>query len=190
LKATRKIAIAANLPAVTSRLHRGLLMVQLGACVLLVIAAIGLLQGARNTAMQDPALEVDRVIDVRVAPSLARRVSERLSSHSEVEGVAFTARPPLFGPLNTAEVSVDGQRLRAGYNFVSPGYFHVLGIPILAGRTFSQSEEGGSVRVAIVSAATARRFWPAGQTLGQTIRVATSRTDEARVESDVTVIGV
>jgi putative ABC transport system permease protein len=66
----------------------------------------------------------------------------------------------------------------------------VLGIPILAGRTFSQSEEGGSVRVAIVSAATARRFWPAGQTLGQTIRVATSRTDEARVESDVTVIGV
>jgi hypothetical protein len=149
-----------------------------------------LLQGARDTARQDPGLDIDHVVDVRVAPSLARRVAARLSSHPEVEEVAFTPRPPLFGPLNTTEVGVAGQRLRAGHNFVSRGYFRVLGIPLLAGRTFSQDEEDGTPPVAVVSAATARRFWPAGEPLGQTIRVAASLGDEVTIEHDVVVIGV
>jgi ABC-type antimicrobial peptide transport system permease subunit len=41
---------------------------------------------------------------------------------------------------------------------VGPGYFHVLGVPLLAGRDFTSSDNDGAMRVAIVNEAFARKF--------------------------------
>jgi hypothetical protein len=46
-----------------------------------------------------------------------------------------------------------------------------LGIPLLAGREFTDSESEKSARVIIVSAATARHFWPGENTVGKHIRL-------------------
>lgn len=51
---------------------------------------------------------------------------------------------------------------------VGVGYFDVMGIPLLAGRTFGPGDnDGDSPPVALVSESAAREFWPGGDPLGQ-----------------------
>lgn len=66
---------------------------------------------------------------------------------------------------------------------VTPTYFHVMDIVMLSGRSFTEGEMSGNPPVAIVSAETARRFWPDQAAVGQHIRL----LDE---ETWRTVIGV
>jgi ABC-type lipoprotein release transport system permease subunit len=54
-----------------------------------------------------------------------------------------------------------------GYSYVLPNYFETLGIAIVRGRTFTVQEAEGQAPVAIVSAATARRFWPGQDPIGK-----------------------
>jgi putative ABC transport system permease protein len=49
--------------------------------------------------------------------------------------------------------------------FVSPGYFRVMGIPLIRGRTFENDDD------LIVNQKFARRFWPNGDALGARLRV-------------------
>jgi putative ABC transport system permease protein len=53
---------------------------------------------------------------------------------------------------------------------VSAGYFRTLGIPLLAGRAFTDADSPQSPRVAVISAAMANRYWPAGNAVGQRVR--------------------
>ena len=57
------------------------------------------------------------------------------------------------------------------YMYVSPTYFSTLAIPIDAGRGFAADEARAEARVAIISAAAARAFWPGMNPLGRTIRL-------------------
>ena len=52
----------------------------------------------------------------------------------------------------------------------TPGYFHALGIPLLAGRLFTDSDRSGSLPVMLVSASTAKHYWPQESALGKVIR--------------------
>jgi len=54
---------------------------------------------------------------------------------------------------------------------VTPGYFDLMRIPLLRGRGFRNSDGADSQPVVIVSAATARRFWPGQDPIGKTVRV-------------------
>src|SRR6202040_278374 len=56
-------------------------------------------------------------------------------------------------------------------NAVSPGYFQAMGIPILRGREFAEADTSGNSRVAILSAETARRFFPNQDAVGKHIRL-------------------
>jgi len=63
---------------------------------------------------------------------------------------------------------------RASYNVVSPAYFSVLGLPLLAGRSFTDDEARSAAGVAIVSQSTANRFWPGGNPSGETLTIPTT----------------
>jgi putative ABC transport system permease protein len=56
-------------------------------------------------------------------------------------------------------------------NGVSENYFNILGIPLIAGRTFSTADHADSAPVAVVSETMAQRFWPAGNAVGARIRM-------------------
>ena len=56
-------------------------------------------------------------------------------------------------------------------NFTSPGWFDTVGVPIRLGRDFETGDRVGSRPVAIVNEAFVRRFFPAGQPIGQTVRL-------------------
>jgi putative ABC transport system permease protein len=57
-----------------------------------------------------------------------------------------------------------------GMHAISPGYFGVMGIPVLAGRPFSAADRGPGEPVVIVSKTLADRRWPGGTALGKKLK--------------------
>jgi putative ABC transport system permease protein len=59
---------------------------------------------------------------------------------------------------------------RAKFRSVSPGYFETLGLPIVAGRDFRDTDKEGSERVVIVSQSLAQKLFPGQQALNRELR--------------------
>jgi predicted permease len=55
-------------------------------------------------------------------------------------------------------------------NVVTPDYFGVMGMSVLSGAGFSAADMSGNPPVAVVTVATARRFWPDQNAVGKHIR--------------------
>jgi putative ABC transport system permease protein len=58
----------------------------------------------------------------------------------------------------------------ANLGSVSGGYFPAAGIPLLAGRTFTDADDADAAGVAIVSVALARKYWPGQTPVGKRLR--------------------
>jgi predicted permease len=54
-------------------------------------------------------------------------------------------------------------------SFVSPGYFRVLQIPLIAGRAFTDADDDRSPRVVIVSQSLATKLWPGQSAIGKRV---------------------
>jgi len=156
-----------------SRLRTGLVVLQIGACVLFVVAATGLLDESRRLANPHTGLSYELVSDVRVPPRMREAVAARLAADPSVDRVAAAWRPPLGGPLRLVDVIASESRIEraAGYVVVSPEYFPVFGIRIVRGRAFTKQEADEAAPVALVSEATARTLWPGRDPLGQTLQL-------------------
>jgi putative ABC transport system permease protein len=76
-------------------------------------------------------------------------------------------------------------RPQANFHFISPDYLRTLGITLLQGRAFTSDDTYESDRVAIIDAATARRFFPDGQAIGKRLTLPGPRGD-----SDGRIVGV
>jgi putative ABC transport system permease protein len=107
---------------------------------------------------------------------LIARLRERLQATPAAIVVAAAMREPLRGSLPRAHVSTGPpqfQILDAGYNEVTPEYFSALEIPFIRGRAFTTEEARSGALVAVISQATAKRFWPAEDPIGKTFEVTT-----------------
>src|SRR5262249_22941278 len=97
---------------------------------------------------------------------------------------------PLGGRAIGEGMAPEGEPMAPGedavvfLNTVSPGYFDVLGIPLVSGRDFTTEDRPGSPRVAIVNETLARRFWSGASPLGRRLRVG------GRAEDAYEVVGV
>jgi len=67
---------------------------------------------------------------------------------------------------------------------VTPGYFHLLGLSLLRGRLFNESESNSAPQVAIVNEAFARTYWPNEDAIGK-------RFKSTRANSPwITIVGI
>jgi len=75
-------------------------------------------------------------------------------------------------PLSLEGMDVATQRTQplVNYEAVTSGYFQAAGIPVLQGRSVSASDDEAAPAVVVVSAATARRFWPNESPIGKRIK--------------------
>ena len=55
------------------------------------------------------------------------------------------------------------------YNFVTPDYFQAMGIPLLQGRGFTESDGDGTPLVAIIDETMAAKFWPGEDPIGKRV---------------------
>ena len=103
--------------------------------------------------------------------------TRRIGTLPGVEAVAMGSFVPWrdaggFGP--GVPISADGykpadgeENPRARMRMVAPRFFDVLGVPILAGRDFTDADRSGSELVSIVSETIARRLFPNGEALNR-----------------------
>jgi macrolide transport system ATP-binding/permease protein len=163
-------------------LRGALISTQVAVCMVLLISSGLLLRALQATYSFDPGFEYQNVavvsVDLRgpqytdaTAEIFRKQMIERLASLPGVRAVAQVSKVPLSPGRSqgTFRLPAQEQRHEFDVNAVSPDYFAVLGLPIIRGRTFTRAELDRGAGAAIVTEATARRFWPGQDAVGRTI---------------------
>ena len=171
---------------------RGLIITAEVALAVVLTVAAGLLTRSLWRMMQvNPGFNPTQLVAVQVSPdvSLCRQrgacvalYSQVLANAREINGVADVAAVnalPLSGSYTAVPVDVEGHPRDPGQSTapllwaeaVTPGAFRVLHIPILTGRAFTDGDGEKSDWVAVISASTARRYWPGENPIGKHLRV-------------------
>jgi predicted permease len=159
-----------------SRFRSALVTTQIALSMALLITAGLFLKSLLNVSRVDLGLEnLDNVVTFGIAPRLNgianersaiifADVEERLAALPGVTGVS-TARVPLLAGSNWGtDVRVQGFESgpdidsNSRFNEVGAGYFSLFGVPLMAGREFTDSDTRGSLKVAIVNEAFAEKF--------------------------------
>ena len=83
-------------------------------------------------------------------------------------------------------VSLPQKQMIPWVNVVSPGWFHVYGMRLLAGRDFTAADRSGGPPVAVVNEAFAHRYFPGQNPVGQHFRAGLSGPGESVYE----IVGV
>jgi len=166
-----------------SRLRNFLVAAQFAVSLFLLISAGLLLQGLRRSLSVDPGFETRRVffVGLNTGPRLSierqRQIMDELRAMPVVASVAASIKPPGTGTFGRqaiiegdhgAEVNVQGGALG---DIVSPDYFQTMQVPIVRGRIFTREEAERGAGVAVVSASTARQFWPGQDPLGKRFKL-------------------
>jgi len=177
--------------AVGVRLRGALIAGEVGLAVLLAVSAGLLLRSLWRLMRVDPGFRPDRILTVRVSPnpSVCRSRSECIALYDEllrrageatgISEVAAINVIPLGGQVPAVPVELEEHPLVPSENLaptlwagaVTPGYFQLMRIPVLRGQSFTDAMSEKSEAVVVVSAATARRFWPGEDPIGKHLRV-------------------
>jgi putative ABC transport system permease protein len=87
--------------------------------------------------------------------------------------ISSNATPPSNGWQTNIEIlgklARDEQKVRV--NFVSPGYFPVLRIPLAQGRIWDESENHKAAHVVVINQTMARLYFPDGDAIGHSLKV-------------------
>jgi putative ABC transport system permease protein len=163
-------------------LHRSLRAVlvsgQVGLAMLVLVGAALLTRSLMRLTGVDPGFRVEHLLTARVAlpesyktpeqiVNFYRQLFARLSSEPGVKGVGGTDAAPLSEQYGSTRFAVDGEPAPEAGRFPvadavggSPNYFELMGIPVVAGRAFTEhdvrSDDGVPV---IVNETLARRFY-------------------------------
>ena len=120
---------------------------------------------------------------------------QRIGAVPEVTGAAIASSPPMEEEPNESSLRLPddppGTVRQAAFRMVSPNYFSLLRIPILAGRSFDATDVRSAPDVVIVSSALARAIWGKENPVGK--RIALSSQHEAEVigvVGDVRIAGL
>jgi predicted permease len=124
---------------------------------------------------------------------LSRAFEQRLATIPSVQTVARGDVPVVGGRFRTTLTLVGGTTHEGFVAAVTPNYFTTLGIPIVRGRAFTDSELRDRAQVVVVSETTARTLWPNEDPLGKTLAIDPRKKGLIAPETimrSATVIGV
>ncbi len=123
------------------------------------------------------SLPRSRYEDDARARTFLTRLLDAARSVPGVRHAGLTTYLPFGGGNNASVITIDGY-VRApgenppvpGYNTIDSGYFQAMGISLLRGRMFADTDTETSQRVAIIDRFLARKYWPKGDPIGARIR--------------------
>ncbi len=166
------------------KLRSTLVGVQAAVCMVLLIAAGLLMRGLYSTQTVEPGFEMRGVVQARFdltsaqaydagrAQTFQREFIARVAALPGVDGVEQARVMPLgdqfLGTGMTLTAETEARQVE--FNVVSPGFFSMLGMPIVRGRTFTDVETRTDAGVLVVTESTARQLWPGREAIGQTLR--------------------
>lgn len=171
------------------RLSSGALTVLQFGLATVLLAGAGLLGGSLLRVLAvNPGFRPDHLLTLQVFlspvkyperdPKSGNTLHEMLESIRALPGVqsAGTVNSlPISGGPSTDFVIEDRPAPRSGdepgadIRVADPKYFSTMGIPLLAGRVFTEHDDAAAARVVIINQTLARSFWPEESPLGQHI---------------------
>jgi len=195
-------AATGNTDAGKARAGKIIVTLQMALCLVLLVGGGLLIRTLRNLQSIPLGMRTDGLVVFGVNPQ---------NVHSYAEGVAFYQN--LTNKLRVlpgvASVALMDERIGSGWssnnyvgkidgkiapnsdgdnrlvrsNTIGPDFFHTLGVPVLAGREFTEADTASSPRVAIINELFAQRFLPNENPLGHHIGWSDPK-------NDVVIVGV
>jgi predicted permease len=164
----------------TALVRRVLVCVQVVVAAVLLIPTGLLLKSLVNLFRVDLGIRTENVVQFTLSPELngykpaeSRALFERVESEAAgipgVRSVGAAMVPLIGGDRWGNSLSVEGftgGEPHSWMNEIGPGYFGKMGIPLIAGREFSESDDLAGPRVTIVNEEFVRRFFPARNPMG------------------------
>lgn len=167
------------------RSRRVLVGAEAAISVVLLVGTALLGRSMWRLLQEDPGFNPQGVLSVELDLSTARypddpsqvrffeTLTERIETLPEVVSASVGSHVPLSGSDTNGGFVIYGKTFPEGdgprgkKRLVGPGYFDVMGIPLLAGRTLNASDRDGELQSVLVSEAFARRYWPGEDPLGR-----------------------
>lgn len=158
-----------------SRFRTTLVTVQIALSMMLLISAGLFLKSLVNVSQVDLGVKVDQIVTFALSPernaydstrsaALFDRVEREMAALPGVTAVTSSLVPLLAGSNWGSSVYVQGFDTgpdvdrNSRFNEIGAGYMQALGMQMLAGREFTESDRLGSARVAIVNETFAKKF--------------------------------
>src|SRR5437016_1221834 len=173
----------------------------------LITAAALFIRGAGKAASVDTGLkpgasyvlEVDASLagyEPKRAQELYRNLNEKLAALPGVEHASISSIVPFgmfeltrkvqraglrLAPDAKPATAADGLAFEASWDSVGADYFSTVGLPVVRGRVFTESETTQpGPKVAVIDEVLAKKLWPDGDALGQRIQYAARNAPSAQ----------
>jgi putative ABC transport system permease protein len=201
-------ARGAGAHARSNRIQRLLVAAQMAMAVLLLTASGLMIRTFVGLLAVDPGFHAENVLTARVtAPSaiypenadVVGFYDELLRRIRDVPGVrsAGAARLlPLASEMGDAGVLVEGyaraenESTQAEWQYVTPAYLEIMGIPLVEGRTFDDRDDADAEPVIVVNRSLVRHYYGDDSPLGTRIRVFGTWSTVVGVVGDVRHNGI
>lgn len=142
-------------------------------CVLLIVSGL-LVRAAQHALYTNPGFGYERLISIDAqlkqhgytasqASAYLDEMQARLRAIPGVRSVSLVSLPPLGHTTAYSGAEINGRNVRVYPNWVSPGFFSTMQIPVLLGRSFYPNEK----KAVVVSKSFARANWPGQNPLGK-----------------------
>jgi predicted permease len=198
--ALKTSAAASNSDAGSSRAARIVVALQMALCVVLLVGAGLLLRTLRNLENMPLGMRAEGLVVFGVKPNITsvpkgvafyNNLMSKLRALPGVESATIMEERLGSWWSDNSDMMVDGKLPNVANgasrtvrsNVAGPDFFSTLGVPVLAGRDFADSDTASSPHVGIVNEQFAQRFLPGVNPLGHTIG-----TDDGRYT--MTIVGV
>ncbi len=176
---------------------------QIALSLLLLIAASLFIRSLQNLKNVDPGFHTDNLLSFKVdapqngykvdrAKTFYRTLSDSLNNMPGVDSAGVAVVPVLEQDEWDSWVTIDSYSPKTGelpdphMNYVSPGYFKTMQIPLLAGRDFRASDILGTDKVCIVNASFAKKYFGTVNAIGHKVGMG----NDPGTKTDITIVGV
>jgi putative ABC transport system permease protein len=186
------------------KLQRAMIAAELALSVVLLVGAALLSRSLDRLSGVDPGFRADHLLAVRLSfanpwqdtTALRAFYSDamaRLAAVPGVVGVTAASNVPFTGGSSSSAYLLVGEgnaerqshKHEVQQRVIASNYFATMGIPVIAGRAFDQSDRGTATPVAIISEAAARRDFPNESAIGKRVNYQGTWRDIVGVVRDV-----
>jgi macrolide transport system ATP-binding/permease protein len=167
------------------RVGRDLMVLQVAGSLTLLIVAALFVRSLQNAEHIDLGFNHDQVLNVTLDPQendyseaqtreFYRELESNVRAMPGVQSASLASSVPISSFPSAQRVYVENRPLQPDspppntlFNRIDSGYFETMGIPVLLGRGFLESDNGAAPLVAVINQTMADRLWPGEEPVGR-----------------------
>ena len=161
------------------RIRDGLAMLEVALAFVLAVAAAAILMEVVRLRKIDTGMTIENVLTLHLTPRTSTSdyyaIEARVAQIPGVVAAGFTQLVPMQNWGWEGGFEIRGRppdplrRPKSELRYVTPGYFKALGIPVLRGRGFANSDTEQAPRVILINDALAQEYFPGEDPVGHAL---------------------